>query len=142
MLIFVSRTPRVGWGPHQGVMLYVSFTYYSRSTPHSRTYTSTVSFILLSLSVPLKTPQTSQTYVSSSFQLHPMRQTRAIVVYIVVDGCKKVHPRVLDCLTLLGVHQHGDFTQSTGSLVLTPLRSDSIPTFGSCTRIKESYPRG
>ncbi|EAU91728.1 chitin synthase [Coprinopsis cinerea okayama7 len=31
-----------------------------------------------------------------------------VVVCIVADGRKKVHPRVLDCLTLLGVYQSGD----------------------------------
>lgn len=30
------------------------------------------------------------------------------MVCIVADGRKKVHPRVLDCLTLLGVYQPGD----------------------------------
>jgi hypothetical protein len=31
-----------------------------------------------------------------------------VVVCIVADGRKKIHPRVLDCLTLLGVYQPGD----------------------------------
>lgn len=31
-----------------------------------------------------------------------------VVVCIVADGRKKIHPRVLDCLTLLGVYQAGD----------------------------------
>lgn len=31
-----------------------------------------------------------------------------VVVCIIADGRKKVHPRVLDCLTLLGVYQAGD----------------------------------
>ncbi|KAG5647067.1 hypothetical protein DXG03_001437 [Asterophora parasitica] len=31
-----------------------------------------------------------------------------VVVCIVADGRKKVHPRVLDCLTLLGIYQPGD----------------------------------
>jgi chitin synthase len=30
-----------------------------------------------------------------------------VVVCIVADGRKKIHPRVLDCLTLLGVYQPG-----------------------------------
>jgi chitin synthase len=34
--------------------------------------------------------------------------TFQVVVCIVADGRKKVHPRVLDCLTLLGVYQPGD----------------------------------
>ncbi|EGO00075.1 glycosyltransferase family 2 protein [Serpula lacrymans var. lacrymans S7.3] len=33
---------------------------------------------------------------------------KKIVVCIVADGRKKIHPRVLDCLTLLGVYQPGD----------------------------------
>ncbi|KZT21396.1 glycosyltransferase family 2 protein [Neolentinus lepideus HHB14362 ss-1] len=33
---------------------------------------------------------------------------KKVVVCIVADGRKKVHPRVLDCLTLLGVYQPGD----------------------------------
>ena len=32
---------------------------------------------------------------------------RKVVVCIVADGRRKVHPRVLDCLTLLGVYQPG-----------------------------------
>jgi chitin synthase len=31
-----------------------------------------------------------------------------VVVCVVADGRRKVHPRVLDCLTLLGVYQPGD----------------------------------
>jgi len=31
----------------------------------------------------------------------------------VADGRKKVHPRVLDCLTLLGVYQPGDHMKNT-----------------------------
>ena len=31
-----------------------------------------------------------------------------VVVCIVADGRKKIHPRVLDCLTILGVYQPGD----------------------------------
>ncbi|KAI6166193.1 chitin synthase-domain-containing protein [Pisolithus thermaeus] len=33
---------------------------------------------------------------------------KKVVVCIVADGRKKVHPRVLDCLTVLGVYQPGD----------------------------------
>ncbi|KAF9241557.1 glycosyltransferase family 2 protein [Melanogaster broomeanus] len=33
---------------------------------------------------------------------------KKVVVCIVADGRKKIHPRVLDCLTLLGVYQPGD----------------------------------
>lgn len=34
-----------------------------------------------------------------------------VVVCIVADGRTKVHPRVLDCLTLLGVYQPGAYMQ-------------------------------
>lgn len=38
-----------------------------------------------------------------------MHSVRAqVVVCIVADGRKKIHPRVLDCLTVLGVYQPGD----------------------------------
>jgi chitin synthase len=33
---------------------------------------------------------------------------KKVVVCIVADGRKKIHPSVLDCLTLLGVYQPGD----------------------------------
>ncbi|KAL4078434.1 glycosyltransferase family 2 protein [Scleroderma yunnanense] len=33
---------------------------------------------------------------------------KKVVVCIVADGRKKIHPRVLDCLTVLGVYQPGD----------------------------------
>jgi chitin synthase len=33
---------------------------------------------------------------------------KKVVVIIIADGRKKIHPRVLDCLTLLGVYQPGD----------------------------------
>ena len=36
---------------------------------------------------------------------------KKVVVCIVADGRKKVHPRVLDCLGALGVYQHGPFMQ-------------------------------
>lgn len=36
-----------------------------------------------------------------------------MVVCIIADGRKKVHPRVLDCLTLLGVYQPGDHMKNT-----------------------------
>lgn len=36
-----------------------------------------------------------------------------MVVCIVADGRRKVHPRVLDCLTLLGVYQADGFMKST-----------------------------
>ena len=32
---------------------------------------------------------------------------KKVVVCIVADGRKKIHPRVLDCLTILGVYQPG-----------------------------------
>ena len=37
---------------------------------------------------------------------------KKVVVCIVSDGRKKIHPRVLDCLTLLGVYQHGSFMKN------------------------------
>lgn len=35
-----------------------------------------------------------------------------VVVCIVADGRKKIHPRVLDCLTLLGVYQPGPYMKN------------------------------
>ncbi|EMD37704.1 glycosyltransferase family 2 protein [Gelatoporia subvermispora B] len=37
---------------------------------------------------------------------------KKVVVCIVADGRKKIHPRVLDCLTLLGVYQPGDYMKN------------------------------
>ncbi|EJD02909.1 glycosyltransferase family 2 protein [Fomitiporia mediterranea MF3/22] len=37
---------------------------------------------------------------------------KKVVVCIVADGRKKIHPRVLDCLAALGVYQHGDFMKN------------------------------
>ncbi|KAF5389469.1 hypothetical protein D9757_004290 [Collybiopsis confluens] len=37
---------------------------------------------------------------------------KKVVVCIVADGRKKIHPRVLDCLTLLGVYQPGPFMKN------------------------------
>ncbi|GLB37699.1 putative chitin synthase [Lyophyllum shimeji] len=48
----------------------------------------------------LCTRKNSQTWGPDAWQ--------KVVVCIVADGRKKVHPRVLDCLTLLGVYQAGD----------------------------------
>ncbi|KAF9472443.1 glycosyltransferase family 2 protein [Pholiota conissans] len=48
----------------------------------------------------LCTRKNSQTWGPSAWE--------KVVVCIVADGRKKVHPRVLDCLTLLGVYQPGD----------------------------------
>jgi chitin synthase len=37
---------------------------------------------------------------------------KKVVVCIVADGRRKIHPRVLDCLSLLGVYQEGGFMKS------------------------------
>ncbi|TDL25938.1 hypothetical protein BD410DRAFT_764173 [Rickenella mellea] len=37
---------------------------------------------------------------------------KKVVVCIVSDGRKKIHPRVLDCLAALGVYQNGDFMKN------------------------------
>ncbi|KAL5485273.1 hypothetical protein ACEPAI_7915 [Sanghuangporus weigelae] len=37
---------------------------------------------------------------------------KKVVVCIVADGRKKIHPRVLDCLAALGLYQHGDFMKN------------------------------
>ncbi|KAJ3749041.1 chitin synthase [Lentinula detonsa] len=37
---------------------------------------------------------------------------KKVVVCIVADGRKKIHPRVLDCLTLLGVYQPGPYMKN------------------------------
>ncbi|KAF8733443.1 hypothetical protein AX14_003877 [Amanita brunnescens Koide BX004] len=48
----------------------------------------------------LCTRKNSQTWGPNSWE--------KVVVCIIADGRKKIHPRVLDCLTLLGVYQAGD----------------------------------
>ncbi|KAF5380437.1 hypothetical protein D9615_004664 [Tricholomella constricta] len=47
----------------------------------------------------------SRHLINAAAHMHTYSQ---VVVCIVADGRKKVHPRVLDCLTLLGVYQPGD----------------------------------
>ena len=37
---------------------------------------------------------------------------KKVVVCIISDGRKKIHPRVLDCLTALGVYQNGNFMKN------------------------------
>ncbi|KAL1755172.1 class II chitin synthase, partial [Schizophyllum commune] len=48
-----------------------------------------------------------------------------VVVCIVADGRKKVHPRVLDCLTLLGVYQPGKHMVNTVNNV--PVTAHHVP---------------
>ena len=64
-----------------------------------------------------------------------------VVVCIVADGRKKVHPRVLDCLTLLGVYQHGDFMQkAVNNKPVTAHLFEYTATFGIDPSLRFVYP--
>lgn len=64
-----------------------------------------------------------------------------VVVCIVADGRKKVHPRVLDCLTLLGVYQHGDFMQNAvNNQPVTAHLFEYTATFGLDPNLRFVYP--
>lgn len=48
------------------------------------------------------------TYFPASILTGAQDGAHQVVVCIVADGRKKIHPRVLDCLAALGVYQEGD----------------------------------
>jgi chitin synthase len=64
-----------------------------------------------------------------------------VVVCIVADGRKKVHPRVLDCLTLLGVYQPGDYMQNAvNNKPVTAHLFEYTATFGLDPNLRFVYP--
>ena len=64
-----------------------------------------------------------------------------VVVCIVADGRKKIHPRVLDCLTLLGVYQPGDFMQNAvNNKPVTAHLFEYTATFGLDPNLRFVYP--
>ena len=75
-----------------------------------------------------------------SFSDHQVTKSQ-VVVCIVADGRKKVHPRVLDCLTLLGVYQHGDFMQNAvNNKPVTAHLFEYTATFGLDPNLRFVYP--
>ncbi|KAF8210175.1 chitin synthase-domain-containing protein [Mycena galopus ATCC 62051] len=66
---------------------------------------------------------------------------KQVVVCIVADGRKKVHPRVLDCLTLLGVFQPGGpMVNSINNTDVTAHLFEYTTTFGIDSNLKFRYP--
>ncbi|KAI0769728.1 chitin synthase-domain-containing protein [Trametes elegans] len=66
---------------------------------------------------------------------------KKVVVCIVADGRKKVHPRVLDCLTLLGVYQPGDHMKNmVNNRPVTAHLFEYTTTFGLDENLHFKYP--
>ncbi|CDO75678.1 Glycosyltransferase Family 2 protein [Trametes cinnabarina] len=66
---------------------------------------------------------------------------KKVVVCIVADGRKKVHPRVLDCLTLLGVYQPGDHMKNmVNNKPVTAHLFEYTTTFGLDENLHFKYP--
>ncbi|KAI0746001.1 glycosyltransferase family 2 protein [Earliella scabrosa] len=66
---------------------------------------------------------------------------KKVVVCIVADGRKKIHPRVLDCLTLLGVYQPGDHMKNmVNNKPVTAHLFEYTTTFGLDENLKFKYP--
>ncbi|KAH9935681.1 chitin synthase-domain-containing protein [Fomitopsis serialis] len=66
---------------------------------------------------------------------------KKVVVCIVADGRSKVHPRVLDCLTLLGVYQPGAYMQKEVNHVPTTAHLFEYTTsFGLDADLHFKYP--
>ncbi|KAK7057241.1 chitin synthase-domain-containing protein [Favolaschia claudopus] len=66
---------------------------------------------------------------------------KKVVVCIVADGRKKVHPRVLDCLTLLGVYQPGGpMINSINKKDVTAHLFEYTTSFAIDSNLKFKYP--
>ncbi|PCH43373.1 glycosyltransferase family 2 protein [Wolfiporia cocos MD-104 SS10] len=66
---------------------------------------------------------------------------KKVVVCIVADGRKKIHPRVLDCLTLLGVYQPGDHMKNmVNNKPVTAHLFEYTATFGLDPNLRFRYP--
>lgn len=78
---------------------------------------------------------------SRSYQLLTFVVFIQIVVCIVADGRKKVNPRVLDCLTLLGVYQPGDHMKGViNNKAVTAHLFEYTTSFGLDPDIHFKYP--
>jgi chitin synthase len=68
-------------------------------------------------------------------------QTIQVVVCIVADGRNKIHPRVLDCLTLLGIYQPGDHMLSkVNEIDVTAHLFEYTTTFALDPNLHFKYP--
>ncbi|KAK7035501.1 hypothetical protein VNI00_011794 [Paramarasmius palmivorus] len=65
---------------------------------------------------------------------------KKVVVCIVADGRKKVHPRVLDCLTLLGVYQPGPMKNNVLEKPVTAHLFEYTTSFGLDPNLQFKYP--
>ena len=66
---------------------------------------------------------------------------KKVVVCIVSDGRKKIHLRVLDCLTLLGVYQHGSFMKNmVNNKPVTAHLFEYTASFGLDENLHFKYP--
>ncbi|KAL0956300.1 hypothetical protein HGRIS_002457 [Hohenbuehelia grisea] len=66
---------------------------------------------------------------------------KKVVVCIVADGRKKIHPRVLDCLTLLGVYQPGGYMKnSVNNKDVTAHLFEYTTSFGLDSNLHFKYP--
>ncbi|KAG6813294.1 hypothetical protein H0H92_012449 [Tricholoma furcatifolium] len=81
----------------------------------------------------LCTRKNSQTWGPNAWQ--------KVVVCIVADGRKKIHPRVLDCLTLLGVYQPGDHMKNmVNNKEVTAHLFEYTTTFALDSNLHFKYP--
>ncbi|KAK2467893.1 hypothetical protein APHAL10511_000188 [Amanita phalloides] len=81
----------------------------------------------------LCTRKNSQTWGPNSWE--------KVVVCIIADGRKKVHPRVLDCLTLLGVYQAGDHMKNmVNGVPVTAHLFEYMTSFGLDANLHFKYP--
>ncbi|ESK96664.1 glycosyltransferase family 2 protein [Moniliophthora roreri MCA 2997] len=65
---------------------------------------------------------------------------KKVVVAIIADGRKKVHPRVLDCLTLLGVYQPGPMKNNILEKPVTAHLFEYTTSFGLDPNLQFKYP--
>jgi chitin synthase len=64
-----------------------------------------------------------------------------VVVCIVADGRSKIHPRVLDCLTLLGIYQPGPYIKNRlGDKEFTAHLFEYTTSFGLDSNLHFKYP--
>ncbi|RDB24703.1 Chitin synthase 3 [Hypsizygus marmoreus] len=81
----------------------------------------------------LCTRKNSQTWGPNAWQ--------KVVVCIVADGRKKIHPRVLDCLTLLGVYQpYGPMLSKVNGIDVTAHLFEYTTTFALDSNLHFRYP--
>lgn len=80
-------------------------------------------------------------YTQRTLSMYRLIQTFQVVVCIVADGRNKIHPRVLDCLTLLGIYQPGDHMLSKVNEVdVTAHLFEYTTTFGLDPNLHFKYP--